>query len=99
MSKNKIQSLLVEHLLKHGQIELVLPDGMTLEIGVTQENHEGDLVKKDDYCWIMASQQGRTASLDAYNMNLKFQNDQKTLILEDIFVDHNGDQVRQLCVV
>lgn len=58
MTKNKIQSLIVEHLLKHGQIELVLPDGVTLEIGLTQENQDGKLTIKDDYCWVIASQNG-----------------------------------------
>lgn len=99
MTKNKIQSLIVEHLLKHGQIELVLPDGVTLEIGLTQENQDGKLTIKDDYCWVIASQGGRATSLDSYNMGLRFSNDDKILVFDDKFTDQNGDQVRRLDVV
>ena len=41
MSINKIQSGIIEHLLKHGQVSLLLPDGMELEIGITQEEQDG----------------------------------------------------------
>lgn len=99
MTKNKIQSLLVEHLLKHGQIELILPDGMTVEIGVTQENQQGELKIKEDYCWVITSQNGRQTNIDAYNLGLRFNDDVKTLILEDKFIDQNGEQVRRLDVV
>jgi hypothetical protein len=99
MIKNKIQSLLVEHLLKHGQIELALPDGVTLEIGVTQEGQNGELVVKDDYCWIIASHKGRSASLDPYNMGVRFPDDEKILIYEDRFVDPEGEKVCRVDVV
>ena len=35
--KNKIQQLLITHLLEEGSIELKLPDGMVLELGITKE--------------------------------------------------------------
>ena len=35
---NKLQSLLINHLMKHGSVKLTLPDGVTLEIGVNQVN-------------------------------------------------------------
>jgi hypothetical protein len=99
MTKNKIQASIVEHLLKHGQIELILPDGVTLEIGLTQENEDGKLKIQDDYCWVMASQGGRTACLDSYNMGLRFNDNDKTIVFEEKFVDQNGEQVRRLDVV
>lgn len=99
MSKNKIQSLLVNHLLKHGQISLLLPDGVTLEIGLTQEDEEGKLVVQDDYCWVIASHKNRSTSLDPYNMGLRFSDDDKTLIFDDKFTDKNGEPVRRLDVV
>lgn len=99
MTKNKIQSLLVEHLLKHGQIELVLPDGVTLEIGLTQENKNGEITIKDDYCWVIASQGGRATSLDAYNMGLRFAADEKIIVFDEKFTDQDGEQVRRLDVV
>ena len=99
MKKNKIQSLIIEHLLKHGQIELVLPDGVTLEIGLTQENQDGKLTIKDDYCWVIASQGGRATSLDSYNMGLRFEDSEKIIVFEDKFTDQNGEQIRRLDVV
>lgn len=99
MTKNKIQSLLVEHLLKHGQIELILPDGVTLEIGLTQENQDGKLMIKDDYCWVIASQGGRATSIDSYNMGLRFEDSDRIIVFDDKFTDQNGEQVRRLDVV
>jgi hypothetical protein len=99
VSKNKIQSMIVEHLMKHGQIELLLPDNMTLEIGITQESNRGNFVKKDDYCWVMASRNDRTACIDAFNLGLRFADDNKSMILEDSFVDQDGESVRRLDVV
>ncbi len=99
MCKKKIQSMIVEHLMKHGQIQLLLPDNVTLEIGITQENQSGKFVKKDDYCWVMASQNDRTACIDSFNLGLRFADDKNTLILEDSFVNQDGEQVRRLDVV
>lgn len=99
MSKNKIQSLLVSHLLKHGQIELLLPDGVTLEIGITQEGKDGELVKKDDYCWVITSRDGRSTSIDSYNLGLRFNDAENILVLEDSFTDQNGEPVRRLDVI
>lgn len=99
MTKNKIQALLVEHLLKHGQIELLLPDGVMLEIGVTQEDKNGELVVKDDYCWVIATHKDRSASLDPYNMGLRFADDEKILVFEDKFLDQDGEMVRRVDVI
>jgi hypothetical protein len=99
MKKNKIQSLVIEHLLKHGQLEILLPDGVKLEIGMTQESTNGTIIKRDDYCWVIASREGRATSLDAYNMGLRFSAEDKTLVLEDDFVDSNGEHVRRVDVV
>jgi len=99
MNKNKIQSLLVTHLMKHGQIELLLPDGVILEIGITQEGNDGEIVKKDDYCWVITSRGGRSTSIDSYNLGLRFNDEKNVLVLEDQFVDQNGEQVRRLDVI
>lgn len=99
MTKNKIQTLLIKHLLRYGQISLLLPDGMTLEIGVTQEDDDGNLVIQDEYCWVIASHQDRSACLDPYNMGLKFSDTEKVLVLEDKFTDKDGIPVRRLDVV
>jgi len=99
MCKKKIQSMIVEHLMKHGHIQLLLPDNVTLEIGITQENQSGKFVKKDDYCWVMASQNDRTACIDSFNLGLRFADDKNILILEDSFLNQDGEQVRRLDVV
>jgi hypothetical protein len=85
--------------MKHGQIELILPDGMKVEIGVTQENKYGELKIKGDYCWVITSQHGRQTSIDAYNLGLKFADDEQALVLEDKFIDSNGEPTRRLDVV
>jgi hypothetical protein len=99
MKKRKIQALIVEHLLKYGQLEILLPDSVKLEIGTTQENKNGELVRKDDYCWVIASREGRSTSLDAYNMGLRFSDDERVLVFEDKFIDRDGDNIRRLDVV
>jgi hypothetical protein len=99
MKKRKIQALIVEHLIKYGQLEILLPDGVKLEIGTTQENQNGKLVKKNDYCWVIASREGRSTSIDAYNMGLRFSDDDKVLVFEDKFLDQNGENIRRLDVV
>jgi hypothetical protein len=99
MSKNKIQALLISHLSKHGHIDLRLPDGMVLEIGIDQEGKDGELEKKDDYCWVIASQKNRATSIDSYNLGLRFEDDDSKLVFEDRFVDTTGEKVRRLDVV
>lgn len=99
MSKNKIQALLISHLSKHGHIDLLLPDGMVLEIGIDQEGIDGNLKKQDDYCWVIASQNNRATSIDAYNLGLRFEDDDSKLVFEDRFIDNAGEKVRRLDVV
>jgi hypothetical protein len=99
MSKNKIQALLINHLNKYGNIELVLPDGVVLEIGVNQEDKNGDIVIADDYCWVIASRNDRSAVLDSYNLGLRFADNARTIVFEDRYIDQNGEEVRRLDVV
>ncbi len=99
MSKNKIQALLINHLNKYGNIELILPDGVVLEIGVNQEDKNGDIIIADDYCWVIASRKDKSAVLDSYNLGLRFNDDSRTIVFEDKYIDQNGDQVRRLDVV
>jgi hypothetical protein len=98
-SKSKIQSLLVTHLMKHGQIEIKLPDGVVLEIGVTQEGKDGELEVKDNYCWVIASREKRSACMDSYNMGLRFEDNADIFVFEDRFTDASGEAVRRLDVV
>ena len=80
MTSSRIQSLFITHLLRNGELELQLPNGMKLEIGITQEGKYGTLEKVEDYCWVIASQQDRTVAIDSYNMGLSYpQNDNKLM--------------------
>lgn len=99
MSKNKLQTMLIDQLFKYGQIELLLPDGVTLEIGCTQENEDGEIVKRDDYCWVIAKHQNRLASIDPYNVGISLIGDEKAIVLDEEYIGRAGEKIRQFQVV
>ena len=92
--KNKIQYLLITYLREFGSIQLNLPDGVKLGIGVTQEDRRGNIIKSDDYCWVVASREDKTALLDSYNLGLSFADEK-----ENIVVEHTSDNFKYLDVV
>jgi len=96
--KDKLQYLLISHLLDEGHITLKLPDGMVLEVGIIKEGRDGDLQKVDDYCWLIANQRDREVSIDSYNLGLKFSDDTSKIIFEDA-TEEDGVNVRSLSVV
>jgi hypothetical protein len=98
MKTNKIQALLINHLVKHGTIQLALPDNMVLEIGITAETNSG-VEKIDDYCWVITKKEDRAACIDSYNLGIRFNEEDKNIVLDDSFTDSDGMQVRQLSVV
>jgi hypothetical protein len=95
----KLQYLLISELLKTGSVELILPDGITLEIGILQENELGDLKKTDDYCYVVATRDGKSAMLDSYNLGLQYEPEKNTIVYEDELIDKDGVVVRTLDVV
>jgi hypothetical protein len=97
-TKNKIQSLLVDYLLKEGAVELVLPNGMVLEVGLTQENKYGDLEITPDYCWVVASQKDRSVSIDRYNLGIRFSGD-KEMLCEHSVVSDDGTNIKVFDVI
>jgi hypothetical protein len=99
MSTNKLQYLLINHLQKHGAVKLLLPDGVTLEIGVNQLDDAGNLRSVENYCWVMASRQDKVAVLDSYNLGVRFADDKATLVYEDDFINSEGKKLRRLDVV
>ena len=99
MKTNKIQALLIGHLMKHGTIQLRLPDNVVLEIGITAEDKEGNVKKTEDYCWVIAAKEGRAACLDSYNLGIRFEDEDKIIVMEDNFIDCDGNSIRQLNVV
>jgi hypothetical protein len=97
VTKSKVQEVFISHLLKEGQVQLLLPNGMTLEVGITQENRYGDLEKNPNYCWVIASQNGREVSIDEYNLGLRFEEDK--MICEHQSVSNTGENITILDIV
>jgi hypothetical protein len=95
----KLQFLLIKELLEKGAVEILLPDGITLEIGITQENEFGKFEKSDDYCYVVATRQGKSSLLDSFNLGVQFVPEEDTIVCEDEVVDKNGVTVRTLEVV
>lgn len=79
--RDKIQYLLITHLLKEGKIDLMLPGGTVLELGITQEGKNGPETC-DGYCWVQASQDERSTYIDQYNVNLQY-TDETSILLFD----------------
>ena len=98
MKTNRIQALLINHLTKYGTIQLALPDNMVLEIGITAETDHG-VEKIDDYCWVITKRDNKVACIDSYNLGIRFNDEDKNIVLDDSFTDSDGMQVRQLSVV
>lgn len=81
---NKLQYLLMNSLQKFGSVNLLLPDGMTLQIGITQTNNRGEEVKTDDYCYVVASRKDSSSVvMDSYNLAVSFPNEEDTLVYQD----------------
>lgn len=81
--RDKIQHLLVTHLLEEGHIELTLPDGMTVEMGILKEGKDGHLHKFDDYSWVIASQKDRTISMDSFTFGVRYAEECGKVMVEE----------------
>jgi hypothetical protein len=100
MSKKNIQTLLIKHLMEKGQIELLLPDGVKLEIGVMQLDKQGDLVNCiENYCYVVANREDKSLLLDSYNAGLQFTEDKDTMLFDDVTKGTDGDSIRRLEVI
>lgn len=96
---SKLQYLLIKQLLKDGSVELLLPCGMTLEIGITQEDKNGDQVKVEDYCYVVASDDRRSVLIDNFNLGLQFEDQDDTILFDDTVTNENGVEIRRVEVV
>lgn len=99
INKNKVQETFVNYLLQEGQLELTLPNNMVLEVGITQENRYGDLEKYPDYCWVIASQNGRSVSIDEYNLGLRYEEKNDKFICEHNLTNEDGFNVKVFDVI
>jgi hypothetical protein len=96
--RDRIQHLLITHLLKEGKIRLVLPDGMVVEMGLTQEGKDGRDEVRADYCWISSTQDHRKMFMDCNSLSVQYQDDGKRIVVEDS-VEENGEQYKFVDVV
>jgi hypothetical protein len=97
-TKKKIQQLFVEYLMKEGALELALPSGMVLEVGITQENKYGNLEITPDYCWIVASQKNRSVSIDRYNLGIRYAGE-KEIVCEHSVIGDDGTNIKIFDVI
>ncbi len=99
--KDKIQYLLISHLKKNGSIQLTLPDGISVEIGITQEDARGDVVidDDDDYCWVKATRSHSEFILDSFNLGLSYEDDPSTILVEDADITDEGVPIKRLDIV
>ena len=96
----KLQYLIIQQLIEQGNVSLILPDGVKIEIGITQEDQDGNLKKVEDYCYVVtSSKDGRSTMLDSFNLGLQFEDNEDKIICEDSVLDDNGTLVRTLDVV
>lgn len=96
-SKDRIQYMLITHLLKEGKIDLVLPDGIKLAVGITREGRDGFEEIADDYCWVTASQGDRETFIDSYGLEMKF-SDGRYVVQDDITTEE-GEHVNFVDVI
>jgi hypothetical protein len=94
----KIQALLTTHLLDCGSIELRLPDGVSLEIGIVKDGKHGIEIC-DDYCFVKASREGNSTLLDTYNVGLQYAERDNTIICMDTSFDPEGRPVKRVEIV
>ena len=87
-SKDKIQHMLITHLLKEGDIDLALPNNMRLSVGITREGKDGYPVIQDQYCWISAAKGDRETFIDSYGLEMKFS--EGLVVHDDINTEEGG---------
>lgn len=95
----KLQHLLITQLLARGRVNLLLPDGIKLEIGITQEGKDGSEEKADNYCYVVASRESNAIALDSYNLGLQFAQDGGTQVYESETEDDDGKVLRRMDVI
>ncbi len=97
--QSKIQSLIIKHLQEHGTLDILLPDGIVLEVGITCLDKHGDFVKSDDYCYVVAQRDDRRTLLDSYNLGISFEDTTNMFVFEEKVEDEWGRPFRRVDVV
>jgi hypothetical protein len=94
----KLQYLLIAQLLEMGSVQLLLPDGMTLEVGITQLGKKGMQIT-DDYCYVVATKDTQQAMIDSYNLGLCYEKKSDTIVYEDEISDDDGRCISRMEIV
>ena len=81
-NKNRVQFILNEYLEMHGKIDLQLPDGVGLQIGITQDGPRGP-ERQADYCWVCASRDDRSTTIDRYSLSAHFDDLSRKVLAEE----------------
>ncbi len=95
---SKLQYLLISQLMEAGEVQLQLPDGVVLEIGIVQEGKHGR-TKAENYCSVVASRGGRTAMIDSYNLGVAYRPEENAIVCEGEGLDRAGVLVKTLDIV
>lgn len=93
-----LQHLLIKDLLKDGSVQLLLPDGITLEIGIVQDDKMGKKQKTDDYCYVVVKRDGKSIVLDSYTLGMSFQED-GSFVFKNTEINENGIKEQYFDVV
>ena len=94
----RIQSSVIKHLEKYGTLQINLPDNNILEIGVLEEDEQGNLKKGEQYCYVIVKNDLKATVIDKYNLGLRFSADEKLIVMDDKFVDSDGKNVKTINV-
>lgn len=95
----KLQYLLIKQLLEVGTVELNLPDGIVLEIGILQEDKNGEMKKSEDYCYVVATRENKSTMLDSFNLGVSYESDDSSIVCESEILDNSGNKIKILDVV
>jgi len=99
ITSRKLQSLLIQQLLEKGTVEVILPDGVQLQIGITQEGQFGETHKAENYCYVVASRDGKSVMLDSFNLGLQFEEEDNTIVCEGETIGEDGQRIHSLDIV
>lgn len=90
----KIQYLLISYLMEHGQVNLLLPDGVELSIGMTQRGENDSLIDQN-YCWVEAMRDDRKTLLDRYVSSIQYTDEVERLVIDqhNDFLGHHTLEV------
>lgn len=99
ISTSRIQASIIRHLEKYGTIQIRLPDNFVIEVGVHDEDETGKQVKSDNYCYVIVKNDLRATIIDKYNIGLRCDDEEKSIVLEDKFVDSQGNKVKSINIV